>query len=215
VIGFVGFLQQIVPHNLLFTWEKGSFSELIVTGPDFTFYDTLNTTGNLILPDLLNEGSGSGSGFVHATYASQITDYGVFFKRYYSESSNPHNLAESYYLATKALSWMNIIIGDPKTTITTEGGSSIDNLEYFDELTIFPNPATDQINIRFRAKTAGEITLSVVDQLGKTIKTGTFFVKNGQNEFDFKTDDLHSGLWFIGLKGLSGISEYKKIIIRK
>ena len=215
VLGFVGFFQEIITFDLNYSWEKGSFAELLVAGPEFTFYDSLNSTNNLSLADLLMEGCGGASGYIHPTYAAQLLDYPMYFTRYYSEKRQPYNLAESYYMATKTLSWGNILIGDPKTTITTEGGSSIDNPEYFDELTLFPNPATDQINIRFRAKTAGEITLSVVDQLGKTVMKESFSATEDRNQYILNTENLPAGLWFVGISGESGLPEYRKIIIRK
>jgi len=215
VIGFVGFFQEIITEELDYSWEKGSFSELLVTGPEFTFYDSLNYTGNLELANLTKEGCGGASGYVHPTWGSKVMDYPVFFTRYYSEKNNPFNLAESFYMATKTLSWGNILIGDPKTTITTQGGSFVENPDYFEGLTLFPNPATNEVNIRFRAKNAGEIIISVTDQLGKTIKTESFYASADRNQYVLNTSDLPIGLWFVGICGESGITEYRKIIVRK
>jgi len=37
----------------------------------------------------------------------------VLFDRY----TNGYNLAESYYMASRSLSWMDVVVGDPKTTV--------------------------------------------------------------------------------------------------
>jgi len=215
VIGFVGFLQQIIQFDLNFTWEKGSFSELMVTGPDFTFYDTLNTTGNLILPDLINEGCGGASGFVHATYGSLITDYPVFFTRYYSEKYNPFNLAESYYMATKTLSWMNIIIGDPKTTITTQGNSLIVNTDKEHFFTVFPNPASDNISIRFQNNQTGLVLITLINQSGQNILQNFYQTNSNSDEIRIKTNNLHNGLYLIGITTETGTSDFQRFIVRK
>ena len=215
VIGFVSIFQHIIQGDLNFTWEKGSFAELIVSGPEYTFYDSLNISGNILNADLIKEGVGSASGYVHPLFVSQLTDYTIFFTRYPATRNDPFNLAESYYMATKNLSWMSLLIGDPKTTITTEGGSLINESGRFLGFNVFPNPASDRVVITFSGKQNGRVTISIRDQFGKIVKQEIVQANSNRNEFIVKTENLRAGLYLIGISDESGNAEFKKLMIKQ
>jgi uncharacterized protein (TIGR03790 family) len=59
--------------------------------------------------DYLLEGATGASGHVFEPYLSQTPRPDLLLPAYYSG----RNLAESYYLAIRSLSWQNIVIGDP------------------------------------------------------------------------------------------------------
>ena len=62
-----------------------------------------------LLPDYLLEGSTGGSGHVYEPFLIRTPRPDLLLPAYYSG----RNLAESYYLAIPALSWQNIVVGDP------------------------------------------------------------------------------------------------------
>jgi uncharacterized protein (TIGR03790 family) len=59
--------------------------------------------------DYLEEGATGASGHVDEPYLAMTPRPELLFPAYYSG----RNLAESYYVAIPALSWMNVVIGDP------------------------------------------------------------------------------------------------------
>jgi len=214
VIGFVGFIRRIYEEQLNYSWEKASFAELIISGPVVTFYDSLNYSNNIQLSDMIGEGCTSGSAYVHSTWGSMLTDYTVFFGRYTEEKVNPFNLAESYYMAIKSLSWMNLLVGDPKTTITTEEGSAIaTNSHTFDGLAVYPNPARRTVNISLNSTGSARATLLLSDQTGRTMRKVKYEVNQGRNQFQIDVNGLPVGLYFISIIDETGGGEIQKLMI--
>jgi len=72
-------------------------------------------TPQSLLADYLLEGATGGSGHVYEPYLTMTPRPDLLFPAYYSG----RNLAESYYLAIRALSWQNIVVGDPLCSLGT------------------------------------------------------------------------------------------------
>ena len=62
-----------------------------------------------MLADYILEGATGGSGHVYEPYLTMTPRPDLLLPAYYSG----RNLAESYYLAIRSLSWQNIVVGDP------------------------------------------------------------------------------------------------------
>ena len=63
--------------------------------------------------DLIHEGATGASGHVYEPYLSQTPRPDLLFPAYLGG----RNLAESFYLSIPALSWMNVVLGDPLCTL--------------------------------------------------------------------------------------------------
>lgn len=200
VLGFVGCIWGVTGEHLNFSWTNGSFSEMMVIPPEFTFYDSLNTQNNLLLAGMIGEGCSSGAGYIHAYFASQATDYGIFFSRYTDQREDAYNLAESYYMATKTLSWMNILVGDPKTSITTIGAGTVDEDMTIGPVQIYPNPATDFVNIGMYSDKEGRLDVMIYDQMGALHKVESRMISEGRNDLEMSLKGLESGLYFIRIQ---------------
>ena len=62
----------------------------------------------------IQEGATGASGHVYEPFLRYCPRPDILFPAYIVRG---RNLAESYYLAIPALSWMNIVIGDPLTRL--------------------------------------------------------------------------------------------------
>jgi uncharacterized protein (TIGR03790 family) len=69
--------------------------------------------------DYLLEGATGASGHVYEPYLGLTPRPEYLLPAYYSG----RNLAESYYLSIRGLSWQNIVIGDPLCSIGRPHGS--------------------------------------------------------------------------------------------
>lgn len=61
---------------------------------------------------------------------------------------------------------------------------------------IYPNPASDQINIRFDAQESGTFEVSIFDLQGKLMKEEIVSNAKGENEISVDIKDLNTGLYF-------------------
>ena len=101
------------PHN---TWAPGAIAETYVSTSARSFMPATQY-GQSLIADLIREGASGAKGYVFEPYVSAMADVSVLFGRYISG----YNLAESYFSASRLLSWMDVVVGDPKTSIVLAG----------------------------------------------------------------------------------------------
>jgi uncharacterized protein (TIGR03790 family) len=83
------------------TWNLGtSWSD-----PKGLFFGSPQT----LTADYIHDGATGASGHVYEPFLGYTPRPNILLPAYY----RGRNLAESYYLAIPALSWMNIVVGDP------------------------------------------------------------------------------------------------------
>jgi uncharacterized protein (TIGR03790 family) len=98
--------NDILPH---FNWLPGAIAETFVStgGRSFTYGTSY---GQSLIADLIMDGVTGVKGYVYEPYLSAIAHPDILFDRY----TDGYNLAESYYMASNFLGWMDVVVGDPK-----------------------------------------------------------------------------------------------------
>lgn len=66
---------------------------------------------------------------------------------------------------------------------------------------LYPNPASQQVNIRYHATTSETIHVSIIGLDGKVITTEKQFQKQGENVFTLNTSNLSKGFYFVQVQG--------------
>lgn len=84
------------------------------------------------------------------------------------------------------------------------GGSSVSEIEKV-EFNLFPNPAKENITIKFDASNDYE-KIEIIDMLGKTIKT--LITQTTNNQLIIDVSDLNNGIYF-----LKGKTQVKKFVV--
>ncbi len=100
-------LREIKPHN---TWIDGAVGETYVStgGRSFRY---LTRYGQSLVADLIKDGVSGIKGYVYEPYLLAIAHPDILFERY----TSGYSLGESFAMASEiSLSWMDVIIGDPK-----------------------------------------------------------------------------------------------------
>ena len=103
------YTQNAIPHN---SWSPGAIVETYVSTSARSF-DNPPNYGQSLIADLIREGASGAKGYVYEPYSSSMAVAYILFDRYVSG----YNLAESYYMASLYLSWMDVVVGDPKTSL--------------------------------------------------------------------------------------------------
>ena len=85
-----------------------------------------------------------------------------------------------------------------------ESQLSTSNVEKNDEVTLFPNPASNQININISENTIGA-QLKIYSILGQEL--ATHILDNQQNTFDVST--YQNGFYLVKIKTVKGIQTFK------
>ncbi|OFY96231.1 MAG: hypothetical protein A3K10_12495 [Bacteroidetes bacterium RIFCSPLOWO2_12_FULL_31_6] len=77
----------------------------------------------------------------------------------------------------------------------------VEELTVINNITIFPNPTKEFVQVIFNAKNAGKLDYSIKDINGRIILKNNFTVNTGKNLFliDLKSNQLSNGIYFIEL----------------
>lgn len=108
------FTENAIPFN---SWVPGALAETYVSTSGRSF-DEPPSYGQSLIADLIREGVSGAKGYVYEPYSSAMANSSVLFDRYVAG----YNLAESYYMSSRYISWMDVVVGDPKTSITFVDG---------------------------------------------------------------------------------------------
>ncbi len=103
-----------VPNN---QWLDGALAVWYVSTSGRSFQPGM-PYGQSLVADLIREGVSGTIGYVFEPFFSAMPDLDLLFSNYLL-SSRHLNLAEAFYSALRPLSWMGVVIGDPKTSIST------------------------------------------------------------------------------------------------
>ena len=99
-------LKAIRPHM---SWLNGSIAETAVSTGGRSF--NLDTTyGQSLVADLLEDGVSGVKGYVYEPYLTAVGQPSVLFSMY----AQGYNFAEANAAANTYLSWMGVVVGDPK-----------------------------------------------------------------------------------------------------
>jgi hypothetical protein len=80
------------------------------------------------------------------------------------------------------------------------------------ELTAYPNPATDNLNIRFFSHTSGKASVSLVSLTGQILKTVELDAIPDYNYVSFDANRYSQGVYFVDLK-VDGNTSHTKVVI--
>jgi len=68
-----------------------------------------------------------------------------------------------------------------------------------DDIAVFPVPALSELNVVYDAASTGEITVNIVDALGKVLMTNVENTVQGFNQFQYDISQLSVGAYFINV----------------
>jgi len=91
--------------------------------------------------------------------------------------------------------------------------AGVENYSNLEEVSIFPNPATDNIFVKFSAKDAEQVTCKLMDAAGKIIQSNTFTANIGENTHEVNVSSLSSGFYMVELDTDSG-KVIRKIMVQ-
>lgn len=114
-------------------WVPGSIAETYVSTSARSF-QMPPSYGQSLVADLIQEGVTGVKGYVYEPFSSSMALAFVLFDRY----TAGYNLAESFFMSSRYISWMDVIVGDPKTTINDSGEPLPIQLHYF-QTSVVPN----------------------------------------------------------------------------
>jgi uncharacterized protein (TIGR03790 family) len=177
------FFNQSLYNSL--TFAPGALAETIVSTSARSFLPT--TFGQSKIADFITQGVTGVKGYTDEPLIQGVASPSVLFNRY----TKGWTLAESFYAASRLVSWMDIVIGDPICRAYTNP-LIVTNVDEKSRFSIGPNPTSSFIKIQF--KDTQKQTVEFYNSLGQKVKVST--VKNNE---PINIYDLPKGFYFVRL----------------
>lgn len=112
---------------------------------------------------------------------------------------------------TSSLGYMNTPAFFSMDNFTTQSTVGVKELSNVLNISLFPNPATDVITLKYESGSANNITISISDISGKRVQSTNFVSAIGNNENELLIENLDAGVYFIEIKNESASKKIKFI----
>ncbi len=103
----------------------------------------------------------------------------------------------------------NIFVGQGKN-------SAINVIKSFDNVSVYPNPTSDNLNIRINATQPSTAKISVLDYTGKMVKSlnTNQAIFNGSNNLSFNVSSLNNGTYIVKIENNESVNTQRFTIIK-
>lgn len=109
----------------------------------------------------------------------------------------------TFYAAGNAVDGSSTSLGDQSNTtqLTIAEGEpvSVRVEPTLSGLSLFPNPAIDEVNVKVSSRTGGVFGLKIIDANGRTVQTHQLDLDAGPNDYSLNVGDFTNGLYLIQL----------------
>lgn len=202
--------------NTAYTFANGAIATTYVSTSARTFTKPV-MYGQSLIADLIAEGVTGVMGHVYEPYSTAHAKASILFERW---TSKEFNLAESFYMSSRYLSWMEVIIGDPKcyfkepkdVVIVTQ--THIVTPQIFILKQNYPNPFNGTTTIDFTLAKAERVRLDIYNNLGQRVYSVIINAKPGENFFVFNAGNLVSGIYYYVINSSLGKQKKKMIYLK-
>ena len=206
-LGYVYFGYAANTNVLLnYSWVEGSFAAMETTGTASTFDANQNTSGELLLGDVLAEGCTGGHGYVNSNFFSLLFRSDILMDRYLNVTED-YNFAESFYMAEQRFSWQAVVVGDPKASVWIDNSAGIDDPEVI-ELRLHPNPTSGIVHLESN-ESISSITIHGVN--GGLVRT---MDNINDNQVDIDLSEYNNGVYFVHVLS-DGRMKVERIVVSK
>ena len=77
---------------------------------------------------------------------------------------------------------------------------------------MYPNPATNNVNVTFSSEESANAVLSVMNLMGQTVYTENVNIHEGYNLVNLSVNNFRSGVYMVNIKTNKGTSTQKLIV---
>ena len=162
------------------------------------------------MSDMIESGADAVSTHMHPFFVMGSTYWEYFYESYLplEPSQATLNLAESYYRSIERISWMELLVGDPKTSIEniTTGSSKY----YLPKVvTWLSDPNT--LTVKNAMPLTSGSSWIIYSTQGQAMKQGN--IAQSKNQFNTDITGLGSGMYIIHIKDTQNIGAVGKFIL--
>lgn len=149
-----------------------------------------------------------------------INDYGCHYFVTYDDYGDGINYNTSSANATISSNDSYVIDGgwDDGTIVVFNfvsgpAGIESETLENL-KISVYPNPATDNTNIKLNLTDNSSVAVNVVNTLGQTVYSSDYGVLNGEQTLQLSTSNLENGVYFVNIT-VNGTTTTERLTVNK
>lgn len=75
--------------------------------------------------------------------------------------------------------------------------ATIEKVDGFESVSVYPNPAVDNFNIKFNSNTSQKVGVTMINAIGQKVINQTYAVNAGANKLNINTADMNKGIYFV------------------
>lgn len=201
------------PYN---TWANASIAETGVSTGGRSF-EPGTPYGQSLVADLLAEGCTAVKGYVYEPYTISIAHPDILFPHYTevnADSTPKYNLAESYFAASEMIGWMDVVVGDPKSSIITKKVAQVTAVKEVpnNDWNVYPNPARNYITVASTQAYTASTTISLFDINGRQVLTRVLSTPQASAQLDISS--LPPGVYNLQVQTQQEYFSQKVVILR-
>lgn len=102
-------------------------------------------------------------------------------------------------------------VEDYTVNIISNGGLSSGIIGDIENLSAYPNPVNDLLNVQFNSTSTGKLNLTVIDITGKLIQQTEYTIQTGENNLQLDTNNFLPGIYLIECKN-DQTRKYLKVV---
>ena len=88
----------------------------------------------------------------------------------------------------------------------------VDNYSGLDDMSIYPNPATDNLFLKFSMQNESKVVVKMLDMAGKTVLVDAFEGVIGENLHTLNVSNVKSGLYVLQIETGNGRAIQKVLV---
>ncbi len=94
--------------------------------------------------------------------------------------------------------------------------SSVSTIKSFENVSVFPNPMSDVLNIKINAFTPGNISIKLLDYTGRLVQTlnSNQLIQGGSNNLSFNVGNFANGMYMVQIENKEGVNIYPVSIMK-
>ncbi len=95
--------------------------------------------------------------------------------------------------------------------VTIDDCTGLDPVTNFDQITVYPNPAKNNLNIAFMAASQMDYTISIYNHMGQQVYKATYQSQGGKEQKQINIETLPAGMYFVKMHNASSFFYQGKI----
>jgi len=220
--GDMTFTASTVPAGSGATGDLDHDGYLDILSGSTIYYNNVDTNNYLVISTIGTTSNKQGIGAritISSSLGNQIRDVRSAEAFSSMQTLNTHfGLGQDTQVNSVTICWPSgtvDVINNPTINshlIVTEGSTLGINEIELENISLYPNPANENVTMSFVAAQGGNHQISITDINGKLVSSLNITAKEGNNQQEISLTEMNAGIYLVTITDANGNSQHMKLI---